>query len=207
MYNPKSFQQTDLPTLHAFMQAHNFAALVSHTQAGLVATHLPLMIDTARGDYGTLIGHMARANAQWKQMTQQEVLVMFSGPHTYISPSWYEAHPSVPTWNYTAVHAYGTPHIVEDPAVVEAMLEQLVDHHEAGFPQPWGMDLPEDYMSKMLQSLVAFEIPIARLEGKFKLSQNRSETDQARVAEALAESSYPPDQAVAALMQETRAST
>ena len=126
---------------------------------------------------------------------------MFQGPHTYISPSWYESHPSVPTWNYSVVHAYGTPQLVDDPSAVHGMLEQLANHHESGFEQPWVMDLPDAYMQTMLQSIVAFELPITRLEGKFKLSQNRSETDQARVAQALAESDYPPDSDVSALMQ------
>lgn len=201
MYIPKSFSQTDLSVLHAFMQQHNFAALVSQVGNDLTATHLPLMVDTTRGEYGMLIGHMAKANSQWKSLSQREVLVMFQGPHTYISPNWYETHPSVPTWNYTVVHAYGTPQIVDDPVVVQSMLEQLVNHHEAGFAQPWTMNLTDNYMHKMLQSLVAFEIPITRLEGKFKLSQNRSETDQARVAQALTESDNPPDREVGALMQ------
>jgi transcriptional regulator len=207
MYIPKSFSQTDLDILYAFMQQHNFATLVSQVNNELTATHLPLMVDRTRGDYGTLVGHIAKANPQWKSMFQRDVLVMFQGPHTYISPSWYEAHPSVPTWNYTVVHAYGMPEIVEDPTRVQAMLEQLVNHHEAGFEQPWRMDLPEDYMEKMFQSIVAFEIPITRLEGKFKLSQNRSEADQARVATALAESDYPPDRDVSALMQDVKAGT
>lgn len=204
MYIPKSFSQTDLDILHAFMQKYNFATLVSQVENELTATHLPLMLDSTRGEYGTLLGHMAKANSHWKSLFQREVLVMFQGPHTYISPSWYDTHPSVPTWNYTVVHAQGTPQIVEDPTAVKGMLEQLVNYHEAGFSQPWTMDLPDEYMHKMLQSIVAFEIPITRLEGKFKLSQNRSEADQARVAAALAESDYPPDSDVSALMQNVK---
>ena len=204
MYIPKSFSQTDLEILYAFMQKHNFATLVSQVNNELTATHLPLMLDTTRGEYGTLFGHMAKANGQWKSLSHREVLVMFQGPHTYISPSWYEIQPSVPTWNYTVVHAYGTPQIVEDPAAVQSMLEQLVNHHEAGFSQPWTMDLPNEYMGKMLQAIVAFEIPITRLEGKFKLSQNRSETDQSQVIDALAESVYPPDRDVSVLMRESK---
>jgi transcriptional regulator len=204
MYIPKSFSQTDLGILHAFMQQYNFATLVSQAETGLTATHLPLMLDPTRGEYGTLLGHMAKANSQWKSMFQQDVLVMFQGPHTYISPSWYESNPNVPTWNYTAVHAYGTPQLIEDPIVVHRILEELVNHHEAGFAQPWPMDLPDDYMHKMFQAIVVFEIPITRLEGKFKLSQNRSEADQARVKEALAESDYPPDRDVSALMQDVK---
>lgn len=207
MYIPKSFSQTDLNLLFAFMQKHNFATLVSQSENGLTATHLPLMLDSTRGEYGTLLGHVAKANSQWKSMFHREVLVMFQGPHTYISPSWYETQPNVPTWNYTVVHAYGTPQIVEDSAVVYGMLEQLVNHHEAGFAQPWTMNLPDDYMRKMVQAIVAFEIPITRLEGKFKLSQNRSETDQSQVIEALAESAYPPDRDVSEMMQDSKSSS
>jgi len=206
MYIPKSFSQNDRDTLFAFMQAHNFATLVSQGNNELMATHLPLMLDTTRGEYGTLLGHMAKANSHWKQMGRTEALVMFHGPHTYISPSWYEAHPSVPTWNYTVVHAHGIPQVIENLDVVRGMLEQLVNHHESGFPQPWTMDLPDDYMDTMLKSIVAFEIPVTRLEGKFKLSQNRSETDQARVATALSESDYPPDRDVSAMMQKSKPS-
>lgn len=206
MYIPKSFSQTDREILNAFMQAHNFATLVSQIDGQLVVTPLPLMLDTTRGEYGTLTGHLARANPHWKGLTQSEALVIFQGPHTYISPSWYETHPSVPTWNYTTIQAYGLPRIIDDAKTMTAMLGQLVDHHESGFEHPWAMDLPEDYMDKMLQAIVAFEIPITRLEGKFKLSQNRSEADQTRVISALAESSYPPDQEVSALMQAHRSS-
>ncbi|MFN8372543.1 MAG: FMN-binding negative transcriptional regulator [Anaerolineae bacterium] len=202
MYIPKSFQETDLSVLHAFMQEHNFATLVTNAAGELAATHLPLMLDTTRGEYGTLLGHMAKANAQWKAFAEQPSLLIFHGAHTYISPNWYTTHPSVPTWNYAVVHAYGTPRIIDDSHAVEAMLQTLVTHHEAGFSPSWEMDLPDDYMHTMMQAIVAFEIPITRLEGKFKLSQNRSQEDQARVTEALLASTYPPDRQVGTLMQE-----
>jgi transcriptional regulator len=203
MYIPKSFNQSDLAVLHAFIQEHNFATLVSQTADELIATHLPLMLDTTRGEYGTLLGHMAKANSHWKSITQTSSLVMFHGPHTYISPNWYETHPSVPTWNYTVVHAYGTARIIDNPDEVQPMLETLVNHHEAGFSPAWEMDLPSDYMATMMQAIVAFEIPITRLQGKFKLSQNRSQEDQLRVMEALGISSYPPDRDVSTLMQKS----
>ncbi len=199
MYTPPSFRVTDLPVLHAFMQANNFAAVVSHD---LVATHLPLIVDPQRGEFGTLVGHMARANHQWQSLEDgADVLVIFQGAHTYISPSWYENHPSVPTWNYTAVHAYGTPRLIHEPDALYAMLERLVQQHEAGFPQPWNMDLPQDYIDKQMKAIVGVEITVTRLIGKFKLSQNRPEADQQHVIDALAASDYPPDNAVAALMR------
>jgi transcriptional regulator len=203
MYIPKSFSENDLHVLHRFMQEHNFAILVSQMDNELAATHLPLIIDKSRGEYGTLLGHMAKANPQWKTITERESLVIFQGPHTYISPSWYETTPSVPTWNYTTVHAYGTPRLVDNPETIKGMLAALVDYHESSFSPAWEMELPDDYLHKMMQAIVAFEIPITRLEGKFKLSQNRSEEDQARVTETLATSLYPPDREVGALMEKS----
>jgi transcriptional regulator len=144
---------------------------------------------------------MARANPQWRDFAAgREALVIFQGPHAYISPSWYESHPSVPTWNYAVVHAYGVPRIVEDHDTLYSMLEALVSTHEAAFVQPWRMDLPHDYMEKMMRAVVGFEIEIARLEGKLKLSQNRSEQDQQLVAEALSQSEDRLSVDVAAMM-------
>jgi transcriptional regulator len=197
MYIPKSFSETDLTTLQTFMQQHNFATLISRD---LTATHLPLMLDTTRGEYGTLTGHVARANSHWKCFDDGEVLVMFQGAHTYISPRWYETT-DVPTWNYAVVHVYGIPHLIQDPTRLTAMLEKLVDHHEAGFSPAWTLDLSADTLHKLLQAIVGFEIEITRLEGKFKLSQNRSDADQQRVSEALATSDYAPDREVGALMR------
>jgi transcriptional regulator len=201
MYLPKSFQTEDLPELQVFMRAYNFASLVTQHQGAPFASHLPFMLDAERGQYGTLLAHMARANPQWRDFAAGgQVLVIFQGPHAYISPSWYETHPSVPTWNYAVVHAYGVPRVIEDHATLRPMLERLVDTHEAGFEQPWRMDLPHDYLDKMMRAVVGFEIEITRLEGKLKLSQNRSEQDQHHVAEALAQSENALDRGVAELM-------
>ncbi len=203
MYIPKSFAQTDLAVLHHFMQANNFATLISQDEQGaLMATHLPLMLHTERN---VLIGHLARANSQWKSFdSAREVLVIFQGPHTYISPSWYEQAANVPTWNYAVVHAYGKPRLIDDSAALYAMLRELVDHHEAGFAEPWAVEPHRAHAEKLMPAIVGLEISITRLEGKYKLSQNRSETDQQRVIEALSASDYPPDQQVAALMREGR---
>jgi transcriptional regulator len=201
MYLPKSFQVEDLVELHGFMQAHNFATLVTQHQGAPFATHLPFLVDAQRGPYGTLLAHLARANPQWRDFGGGgEALVIFQGPHAYISPSWYATHPSVPTWNYAVVHTYGVPRIIEDHATLRPMLEALVDTHEAAFAQPWRMDLPHDYLDKMMRAVVGFEIEITRLEGKLKLSQNRSEHDQHLVAEALGQSDDPLDHGVAELM-------
>ena len=201
MYLPKSFHIEDRPELQAFMRAYNFASLVTQHAGAPFASHLPFMLDGERGPHGTLLAHMARANPQWRDFAAGgEVLVMFQGPHAYISPAWYETQPSVPTWNYAVVHAYGVARIVEDHATLHHMLEMLVDTHEAAFAQPWRMELPQDYLDKMIRAIVGFEIEITRLEGKLKLSQNRSEHDQQRVVAALGQSENPLERGVAALM-------
>ncbi|MDQ2995859.1 MAG: FMN-binding negative transcriptional regulator [Chloroflexota bacterium] len=206
MYLPKSFQIEDLAELQAFIHAYNFASLVTQHEGAPFASHLPFMLDAERGHYGTLLAHMARANPQWRDFaTGGEALVIFQGPHAYISPSWYETHPSVPTWNYAVVHAYGVARIVEDHTTLRSMLERLVDTHEAAFAQPWRMDLPHNYLDKMMRAVVGFEIEITRLEGKLKLSQNRSEHDQHQVAEALAQSENALDRGVAELMVSAKA--
>src|SRR6266545_5827323 len=200
MYIPNSFREDDRSLLHDLMRQHNFGILVTQRDGTPFATHLPFLLDAERGPHGTLLAHMARANPQWRDFAAGgEALVIFQGPHAYISPSWYETHPSVPTWNYAVVHAYGIPRIVEDHATLHHMLETLVDTHEAAFAQPWRLDLPHVYLDKMMRAVVGFEIEITRLEGKLKLSQNRSEHDQHRVAEALRQSENPLDRSVAEL--------
>ena len=187
--------------LHDLIRQFSFATLTTVQENVPFASHLPFLLDAERGPHGTLLAHLARANPQWRDFdATSEALVIFQGPHAYISPSWYETHPSVPTWNYAVVHAYGVPRVVEDHATLRHILETLVDTHEAAFAQPWRMDLPHDYLDKMMRAVVGFEIEITRLEGKLKLSQNRSENDQYHVAEALGQSENPLDRGVAELM-------
>jgi transcriptional regulator len=204
MYIPKAFAESDSATLYQFMRENNFAVLVTHQAGQMVATHLPVMVDA---EQGLLKAHMARANEQWQHFDSSEVLLIFQGPHAYISPTWYQTQPSVPTWNYAAVHVYGVPRLVEDGAAVRHMLRELVQTHERGREREWTMDLPEDYLQKMMQAIVAFEIPIERIEGKFKLSQNRSDADQASVIAALSGSSSPLETETAHLMTSRRAGT
>lgn len=190
MYIPRHNRVEDDGPLFALMERFSFATLVTVHDATPFATHLPLVLERNRGARGTLLGHMARANEQWRSFASgAEALVIFQAEHAYISPTWYEDQPSVPTWNYMVVHVYGAPRIVEESGRVTASLRQLVEEHERGFAQPWDMEvLPEAYVGKMIRGIVAFEIPITRLEGKFKLSQNRSIEDRRRVVEALAAS-------------------
>ena len=205
MYIPKAFREDDLPTLHLLMQTYSFATLVSQHDGVPYASHLPLALRPEAGQAGTLIGHMARANPQWQSFDgEQEVLVIFQGPHTYVSPSWYTVQPSVPTWNYAAVHAYGAPRLIEDEAEIYEALQQLVRTYEASQVQPWTLDGPNEFLRKMMRAIVGFSISIARLEGKYKLSQNRSPHDQEQVVQRLAAQDEPLDTAVAALMQQRR---
>lgn len=199
MYLPNSFKEDNLEVLHQLMQQNNFAVVATAKDGTIEASHLPLLLNPDQGRYGTLVGHLARANPLWRSFAeQQEVLVIFQGPHSYVSPSWYEQMPSVPTWNYAVVHAYCKPTIIEDFDRLQILLKRLVDTHEAGYEQPWQMDLPQDYLHTMLKAIVGFEFEIVRLEGKFKMSQNRSLTDQKRVAHALEGN---PDQTVAAVAE------
>ncbi|HEX5688475.1 MAG TPA: FMN-binding negative transcriptional regulator [Roseiflexaceae bacterium] len=201
MYLPISFREDNPETLHELIRQNNFGILVTQRDGAPFATHLPFLLDSSRGPHGTLIAHLARANPQWRDFGGGEALTIFQGPHAYITPSWYESMPSVPTWNYAVVHAYGIPRIVEDRDELYGMLERLVVNHESPRPQPWPMDLSDEYMDRMMRAVVGFEIEITRIEGKFKLSQNRSATDQQRVADELANSETPLDQAVAELMR------
>ncbi len=207
MYTPKQFEMNDPAELSAFIQHYNFAALVTSHEGNLTATHLPFMLDTSRGEHGTLIAHLARPNPQWQTFVDgKEALVIFTGPHAYVSPSWYEKpQVNVPTWNYTAVHAYGVPRVVEDSELIFIMLDQLVKAHEASYEQPWPMQSAEEHVRRLIGGIVGFEMTITRIEGKHKLSQNRSEADQYHVVEHLSQSSDALSVDTASLMRERQA--
>jgi transcriptional regulator len=204
MYMPERFREDDLPTLHALMRDYSFATLVTQHEGVPFASHLPLMLAADEEPYGTLFGHMARANPQWRDFdASQDVLVIFQGPHTYVSPSWYEADPNnVPTWNYVAVHAYGSPRLITDAEACRALLDTLVRTHEAPFATPWRLQMSEAEVRQKMQGIVTFAVRITRLEGKLKLSQNRSLTDQQRVAAILQLSADPVSREVGTLMQQ-----
>jgi len=205
VYIPKHFEAPDVAWCHGLIRREPFAILIGIDRTGApFATHLPVLLDEAPTPLGTLLGHVARPNPQWQLFApDRPVLVVFPGAHAYVSPSWYGQHPSVPTWNYVAVHAYGVPRVIEDAGRVRALIDRLVRTFEDGRPAPWRMDgLPADYLDSMLRGIVAFEIPIDRLEGKAKLSQNRSPDDRARVRTALVTEDDPLARAVAELMAE-----
>jgi transcriptional regulator len=193
MYLPPHFREERPEVLRALMRAHPLATLVTLAGGGLVANHLPLLYDPEPGEFGTLRGHVARANPLWREHPPgAEVLAVFTGPDAYISPSWYPSkdatRKAVPTWNYAAVHAWG-PFTVKDDAVwLRQHVEQLTDSQEAGRRHRWRVtDAPDDYIAGMVKAIVGFEIPVRRLQGKWKMSQNRPPEDRAGVVAALRE--------------------
>ncbi|HVA55285.1 MAG TPA: FMN-binding negative transcriptional regulator [Gammaproteobacteria bacterium] len=203
MYTPDTFKVGELARLHQMMRRYPFALLLTKNADSLETTHLPFMIDVERGQHGTLLAHMARANPHWQLFDgRREALVVFTGPHAYISPSWYESPVTVPTWNYIVVHAHGRPVIVEDKIQVRTILERLVTINEAYVNPPWSTAQANEYVAEQLDYIVAFEMQIERLEGKFKLNQNRSRADQRGVVCALSGSDDPLKRELAELMRQ-----
>ena len=205
MYRPAAFRQDDLTALHAQIESTGLALLTSNGPAGLQATHLPLLLEPGEGEFGTLYGHFARANPHWQALTGQEALAVFSGPDAYVHPGWYPGKAEhgrvVPTWNYIAVHAWGAVETFDEPARLLELLARLTARHEAGRPRPWSLDeAPAEYIERQLRAIVGFALPIRRLEGQWKLSQNRQAADHAGVREGLAASDNPRDRELAARM-------
>ncbi|HYB09626.1 MAG TPA: FMN-binding negative transcriptional regulator [Alphaproteobacteria bacterium] len=180
MYIPKGFEVEDLPTLHDFMERNSFAVLFGTVAGAPFATHLPLLVDRDRGPNGTIVGHVARANPHGGAFDgKTPALAIFTGAHAYVSPTWYNRPNVVPTWLYTAVHAYGTPRATEDQAVVHALLDRMVKLYESGFERPWQLSgQSPSYLETMRRGVIAFEMPIDRIEGKYKLNQIKSEADR-----------------------------
>jgi transcriptional regulator len=202
MYIPRAYRQEDVDELIAFMQAHSFITLVSVREGAPFASHVPVVVRRG-GTAVTLHGHLARANPHWQVFAAGESLAIFSGPHAYISPAHYAEHESVPTWNYIAVHASGpieALHTTDDRAALERELAALIGANDGAYQQQWD-SLPERYRAGMLQGVVGFTLTVTRLEGKAKLSQNRSAADQERVATALLASDDPAARAVGAAMR------
>jgi transcriptional regulator len=201
MYIPTAFRVEDASKLAAFIQLHSFATLITHDGNAPFASHLPMLFRPDAGGHGTLVSHMARANPQWQHFASGgEVLAIFHGPHSYISPSWYQTKLAVPTWNYATVHAYGVPKIISEHERVVSILRETVSAYEASFEQPWPGDLPDDFRDKLMLGIVAFEIPVTRIEGKFKLGQNRPAADTQGVFDALSRSADTDSLAVARMM-------
>ena len=201
MYIPEYHRLEDRAVALAFMQANPFAILISATDRGTFATHLPILARDVGGQL-RLRGHLAKANPHWRSIAQdQESLVIFHGPHAYISPTLYETRESVPTWNYAAVHVYGLAASFTDKDWLNQLLEEMIAHFDLSYRAQWPA-LSEQYRGRMLQHIVGFEINPTRVEAKFKLSQNRTPAERERVIQSLASSSDAAAAAVAALMKE-----
>lgn len=205
MYRVAAFREERIDVMHTLIRAHPLAVLVTNTSGVLEANHLPLLIDPLPSPQGTLRGHVARANPLWRQSHKGEVLAVFQGPQVYVTPSWYpEKRVSgkvVPTWNYAVVHAHGPLVIHDDRDWLRDLVSRLTDQQEAGLPQPWAIgDAPADYIERMLGAIVGIEIPISRIEGKWKTSQNKADADRAGVVDGLAQSADPQAQAMAGLV-------
>jgi transcriptional regulator len=201
VYIPASFAETDTTRLHEFIRRNSFAILTSHGEDGLIASHLPLILDADAGPCGHLLGHMARANPQWRD-AQGEVMAIFSGPHAYVSPSWYEEGGTVPTWNYVAIHAYGTLRIIEERDGLLDILRRSVSTYESPRPEPWAFDESAPHVETMLKAITGFRIEITRLEGKWKLSQNHTDERRQRVIRALEGRPDEDSQGIARMMTE-----
>jgi transcriptional regulator len=207
MYIPKHFEETRVAVLHDLMRAHPLASFVTLGRSGLDANHIPFEIVSDPEPLGTLRGHVARANPIWRDFTPDvEALAIFQGPNAYISPSWYATKSTtgqvVPTWNYAVVHAHGPLRVIEDRAWLRALVEGLTNRHEAGMRQPWNVkDAPEAYIDNLLGSIVGLEMPISRLSGKWKVSQNRPVSDRQGSVDGLLAQGSEAAAAMAALIQ------
>jgi transcriptional regulator len=205
VYVPSSFQEDNPRALHALVQAIGFGLLVTVEEGLPHATHLPMLLDPAQGPQGTLFGHVARANPQWRSFDgKSPALAVFPGPHAYVSPRWYTGPRNVPTWDYVAVHARGAPRVIKNRDAIRDLLGRTMTFYESALPEPRSLDsIPADYAEGLLDAIVAFELPITRMAGARKLSQNKGALDRARVAEGLRATGDAAAARVAALVQET----
>jgi transcriptional regulator len=205
VYVPPYFSEKRADVLADYIRQHSFGTLITADPGTeLCGSHLPFLFrDRGAEGRGTLIAHVARPNDQWKSLRpDSEVLVIFQGPHAYVSPKWYVSKLAVPTWNYTAVHVYGRPRLLDDPAQVKQVLAHSVAMYEGAAAGAWRLtDLPDDFVEKMSRGIVAFAIDVTRMEGKFKLNQNRSKEDRAGVVAALERAGGEDARAIAELMR------
>jgi transcriptional regulator len=209
MYLPPHFAQTNLAALQALMRTYGFATVVTMTADGLAANHVPLEYDPEPAPHGTLRGHVARANPMWREtVADVEALAIFQGPQAYVSPSWYASKTEhgrvVPTYNYLVVHAYGPLQVVDDPAWLHGLVGRLTSRYEAERLDPWHVsDAPGEFISGQLRAIVGIEIPVTRLVGKWKVSQNRTPADRAGVVDALRRTGDAHTAALADAVEET----
>ena len=201
MYIPPAFLESDLKTLQAFIEQHSFGQLISQVDGQPFASHIPFLLERAVGQYGSLIGHTARANPHLDD-GEQAALAIFSGPHAYISPTWYEAENVVPTWNYVAVHVYGRIQIIDDQPTLLKIVHRTTTHYERTMPAPWSFDGRATFVERLLPQIIGFRIEIERIEGKWKLNQNHPVERQEKVIRALQERKDENSQGIAKLMSD-----
>lgn len=211
MYTPPAFREDDTHVLHALMRAARLCNFVTATPQGLMATPLPLFLDESEGEFGTLYGHLARANPQWQAPVLGEAMAIFMGPDAYVTPSWYAAKREhgkvVPTWNYVAVQASGPAEFFDDPTRLRDVVTRLTELHERPRAETWAVsDAPEAFVVAQLRGIVGLRMPVTRLMGKRKMSQNRSAEDRAGVAAGLRQGERASDHVVAELVAEEGAS-
>jgi len=208
MYLPKDFKEERVPMIHEAIRQVRLGTLITLGPDGMEASHIPMLVDPEPAPFGTLKGHIARANPQWRRATAGvQALAIFLGPDAYITPAWYETKRQsgkvVPTWNYVAIHAYGPLAFYDDADRLLALVTELTETHEAGRAQPWAVsDAPKDYVAGMLKAIVGFELPIVRLEGKWKMSQNRPAADRAGTIAGLTAEGDAKEVAVAEIVAE-----
>lgn len=204
MYIPEAFRVSDEATIFSFVARYDFGTIVTSSAGnGLIATHVPILVKRV-GDRAILQGHVARANGHWRDFDgSTQALAIFQGPHGYVSPTWYTTTPAVPTWNYAVVHVYGRPLATEDRQVTSGILEALVRTYESHRPRPYRTEeLSASFYEQLLSNIVAFEMPIDRIESKFKLGQNRSKEDREGTLKGLIAEGSPGAAALAAFMRE-----
>lgn len=197
MYLPASFKQSQADKLYELIRNHPLGLLVTHGPNGLEASPVPFLLYADEGPQGVLRAHLAKANPHWKSLTEHsECLVIFQGPDGYVTPSWYPSkattHKTVPTWNYAMVQVQGVPRVIEDAAWLRSQLNDLTALHENQRPQPWSIsDAPTDYIANQMKAIVGIEIPIDKIEGKWKMSQNRDAADREGVLQGMQSAEDP----------------
>ncbi|KPL85336.1 FMN-binding negative transcriptional regulator [Herpetosiphon geysericola] len=212
MYLPKHFAEPRLEVLQELIQCQPLATIITLNQNGINANHIPLYLDPQAGEFGTLYGHVARANSIWQEHTSQhEILAIFHGSDSYITPSWYASKAQtgrvVPTWNYAVAHAYGQLQVIDDPQWLRQQLEHLTNHNEASFEHQWQVgDAPHEYTEALLKAIVGIAIPITRLLGKWKVSQNQPHANQQSVIAGLEASNEPTAAAMIELIKQRQSS-